>query len=156
MKLNRDQIYFVGIAIIIIFFFTNKIDFYLRGKITKGNILYNYTWNNNGFKFRGSHTNPIVQFSTDKYIVTFSGETDLNYEMSDTVDVIYLKSNIKKAKIYSLGGFWFQGFYWGLIPFIIYTASIYSFFEPNVSFTFDRNKIFKFLRFKNKKDKHLV
>jgi hypothetical protein len=131
MKLNRNHLYFIGIGMIVLYMVVNKLYFLARGSFADGEVISVKTISSSGRYGSGYSKYPVVKFQTDDYEVTFTGEENLDYVIGDKVSVVYLSSDIEKAKVYSWGGFWMPGLFMGFFPFLILSAAMYSFFGKN-------------------------
>jgi len=116
----------------------NKFYFLIRCDHAEGEIVDTHVTHTRGI-YGGPSFYPVVKFSTENYEVTFTGDVDSNYEIRDKVDVVYLKSEITNAKVFNLNGFWLRGFIYGLFPFFILSAFVYSFMDSldEVKINFD-------------------
>jgi len=138
MRFSRNQTYLVGIGMIILLVLMNKFYFLIRSEHAKGEIVDTYVRRTSG-KYAGSYFHPRVKFTADNNDITFTGVANLNYKLGDKVDVVYLKSDITNARVFSLTGFWIPGFIYALIPFFILSGAVYSFIDPDdiVKINFD-------------------
>ena len=75
-------------------------------------------------------THTYVMFVLNNYAVTINAGRNLNYTIGEKVRVVYLKSDVTHAKIFSFSGYWFPGFTRGLFVFIILSGVVYAFIGP--------------------------
>jgi len=148
MGINRNQIYLIGIGIILFVIFMNKISFLLRCNHAEGEVIekvshYTYTVN-----YGGKSIYPIVEFTVENHKITFIGGENLKCKIGDTVDVIYLKSDFTTAKIFSFNGFWLPGLIYGLIPFIFLSAAVFSFIDSKDIFYIKFDKFITIQKYK--------
>ena len=91
----------------------------------------------------GFFTAPVVQFVKGNKVVTFQGETNTSYHKGQSVTVIYNKENINTAKIYSFTGFWLTPLLFCLLPFLLLTAIVFSFFKQDAIIVANMGNLFK-------------
>jgi len=154
MKLNRNHVFIIGVGIIILYIFINRYYFIFRSNFVKGEVVSIDNWSPQE-KYAGPNSVPVVQFLVNNHKVIFKGEAGLGYKTGDTLDVIYLKSRITNAYIYSLKGFWIPGALWvGLFPLMLLIAAVYSFIESTDTVFVDFNYILRIKR--GKKNKNMI
>lgn len=130
MKLTKNQTYLLVIGFTIFSVLLHKSYFIIRSDFAKGEVIEKYTIRTSG-RYGGVSKYPVVKFTTNNHVVTFTAGENLNYKIGDIVDVIYLKSKITDARIYSFTGFWLPGFLYGLVPFIFLSGIVYAFVDSN-------------------------
>lgn len=106
----------------------NKFYILIRSEHAEGEIVDTHVRRTRG-THGGLYYHPVVKFTAENYEIIFTGNEDSNYELRDKVDVVYFKSDLTNARIYSLNGFWIPGFIYALIPFFLLSAAVYSFID---------------------------
>lgn len=139
MKLNRIHILLIGVAVVILYLFLNRLDFIWGSNITSGQVIRFEKWNaklhtdgnllytSDGLPFKA----PLIEFIHEGQEYTFMGESDVEVKLNEQVQVIYKLSDPKDAEIYSFTGFWLTPIIYSLLPLMIVIAAVFSFLKPN-------------------------
>lgn len=130
MKLTKNQIYIVLIGTISLVMLIDKSLFLLRTDFTEGVVLKRTLKNTSG-SFGGTSSFQLVEFTVENKKVRFSTSEYANYRIGEKVKVVYLKSDITKAKIFSFSDYWLPGFTRGLFVFIIVSGIVFAFMRRN-------------------------
>lgn len=129
MSFSKHQIYFVIIALIVAVMVLDKSFYLLRTDFAEGVIVRKISKKNADLKgVNAIHT--YVKFVVNDNALTVNAGKNLNYKFGETVRVVYLKSDVSKAKIFSFSGYWFPGFTRGIFVFIILSGIVYAFVRP--------------------------
>jgi len=142
IKLNRKNIFIIGLVTIALFLFINRLDYIFNSNISSGQVIDIKTWFTRG-KYGGSYSVPIIVFYTDTLKITFQGVTNMDLKIGESVDVIYKTSKPTDAKVYSFIGFWFLPVFYCIIPFMLLNAIVFSFLSVRDRITIDFNTFFK-------------
>ncbi|MGZ4034362.1 MAG: hypothetical protein ACXVPU_09430 [Bacteroidia bacterium] len=150
MKLNRNKIFAIGVIIVLLFITVNRLDFIIGSKFTSGKVIKIHKWEGR----RSQWFAPVIQFSDDKYIYTFEGETNSDLGVGEEVSVVYKLADPLNARVFSFVGFILSPMIYSLIPFALLAAAVYSFIEPYETVTINmqgisRNKSTGPVQFKN-------
>ena len=138
------QLYISGICIILFYLLLNRWTLVNASSFTKGWVVNEIKWGNGTMgETEGFFTAPLVQFIKKNKVITFQGETNTSYHKGQSVTVIYDKNNVNTAKIYSFTGFWLAPLLYCLLPFLLLTALVFSFFKPDAIIVADIGKVFK-------------
>jgi hypothetical protein len=123
--------YFLASGMVLFLILLNQICFVFRCDFVDGKVI------------DMDHDFPVIQFVTDDCkSVSFTGYKDLYCRVGDNVRVIYVKTNVTHAKVYSFVDFWIRGLFRGLFPIIILNGIIYAFFNKNEVLVIKRNRFF--------------
>ena len=138
MKLNRNKIFGIGFAIIVLFITINRVDFLIGSTFTKGKVIR--------FKDvpfgRGITTKvPIIQFSARQEIHTFQGEINSELKAGEEIEVVYKLDDPLNANVFSFVGFILTPMIYALLPLLIFAAAIFSFLNKNETVTFSMKGI---------------
>lgn len=138
ITLNRNKVFFIGLGIIFVFLLLNRIDYIFGSTTTVGKVVSVKKW-----KYRSSRfTAPMVKFQTETHEITFQGETNMNLQNGETVDVIYKINNPTNAEIYSFVGFWLSPLLYCILPLIFLVAITFSFLTRTDVFVVNIGKQF--------------
>ncbi len=107
--MRTRKIYKIGIFVIIFICFTNPLSYLVLGERTIGKVEWIFTQNSGG-RFRGISTYPFIGFQADSLKIIFRGEQNLDYQVGDSVKVLYYPFAPKKAKIFSFSGLFVRSF----------------------------------------------
>lgn len=161
IKLNKFQLFLAGFAVILLCYFTRQITFIVNSERATGEVI-NETSPNWGHSRPGSYSStrlsyPVIKFQAAGQELTFVGESNLDYNTGDKVEVIYRKEDPKDAKIYSFFGFWFGKIAYFLIPLFLWAAFSLSYLDKGEYITLNfRNRSFGKSKYrKNAGDKDL-
>lgn len=142
LKLSRNKIFVIGVALILVFITINRVNFIIGSNFTKGTIIKLQT-------VRGSkgYTSivPIVRFVDEqKYLYTFRGEReDSDYKIGEKVTVVYKVKDPSDAAVFSFIGFILSPLIYALLPLLFLAAAVYSFIAKNETVTFSIRGIVK-------------
>lgn len=125
IKLNRKNLFVTGVIIILLYLILNRLDYMTGTAQTNGRIIGVRSWLLSA-KEGEMYSAPMVRFATDSRLVTFAGESNLNYKEGEIVPVIYKTSNPEKAHINTFLGLWLTPLLYCIFPLILLTA-VYSF-----------------------------
>jgi len=114
--LNRNHIFLIGLLTAFLFAGINILNFVIVSDFANGKVS---AWYGN---------QPWVDFYLDGKLIQFAGEADTFVNLNGEVTVIYETSNPKNAAIFSFSGFFLRYFYFLVLPLLIFTAFIYSYF----------------------------
>ena len=145
VNLNRDKIFFIGVAIIILYLFLNRLDFIINSRFTNGQVVDTRYWSSGG-RSGGSFSAPIIQFELDSFIYKFQGETNTNLENGLQVRVVYKKSDPSNARVYNFFGFWFVPALESALIVMLLGAVVYSFLSEFAIYKVTFGKQIKFER----------
>ncbi len=131
IKLNRNNIFLIGLFIIFIYLVLNRVDYIIGSNTTEGEVI----------KTRNHES--IIKFQTDSKEITFHGTTIMTLEIGEKVRVIYKVENPKNAKIYRFSGFWFIPILYCLLPLMVLTAAAFSFLAPSniIIISYEKRKL---------------
>ena len=129
MSLNKNQVYLLLIGLIIAVIVLDKSFYLLRAGFAEGVIVEKKAKNSSGLSGVNT-THTYVQFLVNTGELTVNAGKNLNYSFGEKVRVVYLKSDVSRAKIFSFSGYWFPGFTRGLFVFIILSGVVYAFIRP--------------------------
>jgi hypothetical protein len=107
MKLNRHQLFVIGVILIMLCTAWYRIAFLRKAEITNGlcvawDIIY---YENNGVK-KTDKVIPKIAYRVDGESFEISGVENQLFEKGSQVPVIYNKENYSEAFIYDFTGFW--------------------------------------------------
>ncbi len=128
IKLKRNNILYIGIAIIAIYLILNRVDYIFNGNITTGYVVDEKVWVSADSTVI-TQTAPIISFNTNSEMHTFQGEINSSFDIGEKVQVIYKTENPSKAKVYNFTGFWLTPIIYCLIPLILIAAAIFTFLK---------------------------
>ncbi len=111
--LSRNSFYVIGLIIISFYYLLNKFEFIRKSSFASGN----------------ATSDQEIQFSLNKKAIVFNSIQYLNFKYGEKVKVIYLTANPNKAYVFSFLGFWYEGLLITLIPLVLWSALVFSFFE---------------------------
>ena len=117
MKLNRHHIFLIGLITAFLFAGIHIFNFMIKSDFTKG-ILVSYYGNS-----------PRIQIKVNDEIYIFTAQSDIHISHDEEIQVIYDKGNPENASVYTFAGFYMFYFYFLVVPMILYTAFIYSWFD---------------------------
>ena len=127
IKLNRKKILFIGIGIIALYLFINRVEFIMGSEFTTGKVV--------SFYGNRSVSYPVVEFEIVDYIIRFTSEGNMDYYLGDEVPVIYKVNDPVNAEIYSFVGFWLTPIIFMFLPFILLISAVFSFLTKRQYFT---------------------
>ena len=130
MRLSRKHLYLLGIITILAFggiSFLNKV---LESSITNGKIVANGYFV--GKKGSTSQLHSLVEFNIRGEKIQFLGK-QLSYEVGQDVKIIYPKENPQKAEIFSFLETYFPILVFSVLPLILWTAFVYSYFNKDTN-----------------------
>ncbi len=93
---------------------------------TKGRVIGLKSWYMSA-KRDEIYSPPMVRFATDSLLITFQGETNLDYEEGEIVPVIYKTTDPANAHINTFLGLWLAPLLYCLLPLMVLTAVLFSF-----------------------------
>lgn len=125
----------------------DRFEYILSSSTTSGRVIEINKWTTRG-KYGGTYSAPIIKFSTDKYIITFQGVANMKAYLGEKVTVLYDDSNPIKASVYNFVGFWLTPLIFFLIPIMVITAFVFSFFKRNVIYSLELGKKIRFNKIK--------
>lgn len=133
MKLNRHHIYLIGIITGFLFAGIHIFNFMIKSEFTKG-VLFSYDGNS-----------PRIEIKVNNQVYIFTAQADIHIHPDEEVDVIYETNNPLNASVYSFTGFFLYYFFFLVVPIVVYTAFIYSWFDKYdfVIVNFKKRKISK-------------
>ena len=132
IRLNRFQIFMLGIFMILLYVFLYRVKFIRNSELTRGIVIDKKEVG--GLRTGGGQIAPIIAFYYDGYQYRFPAELNLNIERGDIVDVIFNLDDPTEAMVYSFSGFWLAPLLYAIFPFILYVAAIYSFIKRGQQF----------------------
>jgi hypothetical protein len=144
LRFNRVQLYLCGICIILFYLLLNRLTLVANSSFVKGWVVNEIKWGNGTMgETEGFFTAPVVQFVQHDKVITFQGETNTSYHKGQSVTIIYQKEDVTSAKIYSFTGFWLAPLLYSLLPFLLLTALVFSFFKPDAMIVADMRNLIK-------------
>lgn len=145
LKLTRLNLYFIGIFIIIIFIIVDRLSYVKQSAITKGIVTEIYVSRTSGTRYSNGKTlHPRIQFETDSFVIEFKAVSNMNVNVGDTVDVIYLKNDPINAEVFSFIGFLYMPILYGfLLILLILTPPIFSLMTNRTILLIDFAKVFQ-------------
>src|SRR5690349_21531146 len=112
MTLTRLQYYFFVLTVFLSPFIIYKVGWLLASKQAIGKVLYvDETYG----RRQGRQTYPVVEFSTEKYIVTVKGNYNLLYKKGDTYPIRYNRFKETDTRLNTFLGCWIDTIIWCLI-----------------------------------------
>lgn len=148
MKLNseiifkRKHLFIFGLVIIISIALINRLSFIHKSNFTKGVVVNIMQWTTTG-KYGGVNYTPIVKFMANSDSVFFKGLTNSDYNLGDTVRVVYYKSDPHMAKIYSFEDFIYPVLLYCILPIMLLAAAVFSFIGPTDKLIVNTGKFFR-------------
>jgi hypothetical protein len=137
------RLYLCGIGIILFYLALNRLSEVANSNFVKGWVVNEIKWGNGTLgETEGFFTAPVVQFVKGQKVITFQGETNTSYHKGQSVTVIYKKENVTSAKIYSFTGFWLAPLLYCLLPLLLLTALVFSFFKSDAIIVADMSNLF--------------
>jgi hypothetical protein len=124
IKLNRRQVYAIGLSIIALYIGLNRMDYFIGSETTTGVVI--------GQSLRTGA--PLVRFVVDSKAVFFETIPNMQVEPYERVSVIYKKENPSHAAVFSFVGFWLYPIIYSLLPFVLLTASVFTFMDSSQRF----------------------
>jgi hypothetical protein len=92
-------------------------------------------------------TNDVVSYEVADN-VTIEGNTiklrpddGLSYEVGETVTVMYKSTDVRTARVYSLFSFWLSGWYYFVLPYVLFSAFIFAVLGRGEFAEFDLRKM---------------
>jgi|SRR6185312_1489304 len=82
---------------------------------------------------------PVIGYRANGVDMQLRPDDDLSYYVGEVVTVMYVKGDPLRARVYSLASFWLSGWYFWVLPCVIFSALNYSilnngdFIEINLS-----------------------
>jgi len=134
--MKRNTVSAVGGAIILLFYFLNKITFLFGASFAEGKVT--------GYEVIGRRITihyPIVRFDSPKGWVTFKAESNLEIPQNGKVPVVYKTSDPAEAYIFTFWGFWAGGLVISVIVFLAWIIFFTSFFSRETVFGFEPGKL---------------
>lgn len=133
IRLNRHHIFFIGVITAFLFSGIHILNFYMKSDFTQGSII----------SYDGNAARILIKINDKEYI--FTAQSDLHLDPAEKTDVIYDKKNPANASVYTFWGFYMFYLYFIIVPLILYTAFIYSWFDKfdYVTLHFKTKKISK-------------
>lgn len=140
MILNKNQAFLLVTGISLFLVLVCKSYFLIRSNFTNGEVTEKHYHYSRG-RYGGKSVYPVVKFISGDYEVSFEAGENLNYKIGDKVTVVYTRSDITNARIFSFSGFWLPGLLYGLVPFIFLTGIVFSFMDDNdtIEIRFDKS-----------------
>jgi len=139
LRFSRLKIYSFSIGLVFFLILLDRVEYILSSKAANGRVIEIKKWSTQG-KYGGRYTAPIIKFSTDDYIITFQGVTNMEAYVGEKVNVLYNPSNQVEASVFNFIGFWLTPLIFLLIPIMIITAFVFSFFKKNVIYSLEIGK----------------
>jgi len=135
--MRTKKIIRIGIFVIIFICLLNPLSYLILGKKTTGKVVGFHERHTAG-RYAGTYTSAIIEFQTDSFKVTFTGEENLSFNIGDSVKVIYYSFAPEKAKIFSISGLFTRSFLELAICLFIWFA-----FQSSFNTIFDKPIIIK-------------
>jgi len=133
IKLTRIQVFYTSLAMMLLGLLIYKLIFIIGSVTTTGEVVKIKSWSTGG-RYPGTYRAPIVKFNTDKYEVTFQGETNMDIKYGDKVTVIYKTDEPTDAFIYSFVGFWLISLmYCSIFYLLLIATAIFSYLKKGES-----------------------
>lgn len=133
IKLTRIQVFYTSLAIMLLGLLLYKLSFIIGSETTTGEVVGIKSWSTRG-RYGGSYTAPVVKFNTKDYEVRFQGETNMDIQYGDKVNVIYKTDDPTDAFIYSFVGFWLVSLiYCSIFYLLLIATAIFSYLKKNES-----------------------
>jgi hypothetical protein len=126
LKLTPKNTLWIGIGIILFYYFLTKFNFIQGSSQTIGTVAPQL--------IPGSVLPATIEFKTVTGSYSFYGAPNVKYEDLQALTVIYKTDNPSKAYVYSFLGFWHEGLLLCLIPLALWSAFMLSFFSNEHSF----------------------
>jgi hypothetical protein len=142
LQFNRVQLYLIGSGIILFYVFLNRIINIVESDFANGKVMKENEWKTHADP--DNEAPPLIEFTRDTLAIIFRADANFKYAPDEIVKVIYNKKDIYDAHVYSFVGFWLSPFLYALLPLIILTAFLFSFFNESSVV------VFKIPFFKNK------
>lgn len=120
IKLNRNHIFLIGITTCFLFIGINILNYRMNSDFAKGKVITYRTSHNN---------NAVIAFNLNGKEIRFLSEASINKDDKNEVTVIYNKDNPENAAVYTFVGFYMFYFFFAIIPLMLFTAFIYSWFD---------------------------
>lgn len=117
IRLNRHHIYLIGVITAFLFAGIHILNFYNKSDFTKGSLI----------AYDGNAPRILIKVNNTEYI--FTGQSDLHLDPTEKIEVIYDKNNPTNASVYTFWGFYMFYFYFIIVPLVVFTAFIYSWFD---------------------------
>lgn len=131
-SLNRKHLVLLSLDVVIIGLFLFRMNYLLGGSKTNGVVVDIVSWSSGGYRNRGTYTAPIIRFNVNNLEYTFQGETNINLNQGDKIQIIYEDKNPNKASIYTFFGFWFVPILISAIGYLVFILPlIFSFINKN-------------------------
>lgn len=149
IKLTRIQVFCTSLAIMLLGLLIYKLSFIIGSETTTGEVVGIKSWSTRG-RYGGTYTAPIVKFDTKAYEITFQGETNMDIQYGDKVNVIYKTDDPTDAFIYSFVGFWLVSLiYCSIFYLLLIATAIFSYLKKDESLQINISKKMKIHKTKN-------
>jgi hypothetical protein len=118
IRLNRVKLFVLGLVVIVTCYFIRQVTFIVTSHCAEGKVVA--VTNANNTRTRISY--PVVEFSVDGREYAFTGESNMDVEKGDRVEVIYKTDDPTDAHIYTFAGFWLRNIIWFIVPLLLWAA----------------------------------
>jgi hypothetical protein len=108
MKVTRIQLFVIVFILLLAPLIIYKSIWLAKSVVTKGVVLYT----NHTLYTRPTQYYPVIQFTTDKYVVKVSGHYNAPYKDGDSVQLRYLPNHPTSYKIDTFWNCWIEVFIW--------------------------------------------
>ncbi|NCA79499.1 MAG: hypothetical protein EOM76_04840 [Sphingobacteriia bacterium] len=143
IKLYRNHLIFSLIILVIIFYFLNRFNIVFDSEFVNGIVVGQKEWTNEQTK-KIEQTAPIIEYNYDGEQHVFIGEINTKHKQGSKVEIILKHCKTENASIYDFTGFWLNAALYCIIPLIVFSAIILTFFDRNkyLNIRFEKKRIF--------------
>ena len=120
LKFSRRSLFLVGLGLIFVLFFAQRISTYIRSDFTQGTLVCDDL---NELKQYEAEMTLYYYVGAKEYSVKIFTQTELAYQ---PLKVRYLKSRPEKGHIYTVSSYWFLSMLWLLAPIMLWGALVFA------------------------------
>lgn len=120
LKFSRRSLFLVGLGLIFVLFFAQRVSTYIRSDFTQGTLVCDDL---NELKQYEADMTLYYYVGAKEYSVPVFTQTELAYQ---PLKVRYLKSHPERGHIYTVGSYWFLSMLWLLAPIMVWGALVFA------------------------------
>ena len=122
LKFSRRSLFLVGLGLIFVLYFAQRISTYIRSDFTQGTLVCDDL---NELKQYEADMTLYYYVGAKEYSVPVFTQTELAYQ---PLKVRYLKNHPERGHIYTVGSYWFLSMLWLLAPIMLWGALVFASF----------------------------
>lgn len=128
IRLNKIQCFLLGVGIIFLFYFLNRVNLIIGGEKVKGTFVF-YVEDNDTTE--GKLVYPVIEFQYRNSVYKFKGREGSSFMLNQNLPVLLKHKDPDKPLLFTVGAFWLYPLFYLILPVLLWSAFSLSYITKN-------------------------